>query len=202
MIFVHYQFRSYLGQAFFHNIILNSYGPLIKFLPQTLANRSHGGYAGIEQWAPTAADAPQPMTLTSDAKDADDDYASASGSDQQPIEEASPHDPDGANDSDIEHTGTPLFTIEARASSPSPSTRPMKAEGPTDFSHPAAVEEQRIIWLPEDPLGLIHEIKRELTSHNILYSTEGAEIDSKGCVNVTMAPPEEVRRNGGETSAI
>jgi hypothetical protein len=35
-------------------------------------------------------------------------------------------------------------------------------EGPTDFSHPSAVEEQRIIWLPKDRLGLIDEILQDL----------------------------------------
>ncbi len=70
----------------------------------------------------------------------------------------------------------------------------MEAEGPTDFSHPAAVEEQRMVWLPKDTLGLIHEIEQDLASQEILYSTEGAEMDSKGQVNVTMAPPEELRR--------
>jgi hypothetical protein len=70
----------------------------------------------------------------------------------------------------------------------------MKAGCPTEFSHPAAIEEQRIIWLPKDPLGLVHEIEQELTSQHILYSTEGAEMDSQGKVSVTSASPEEVQR--------
>jgi hypothetical protein len=69
-----------------------------------------------------------------------------------------------------------------------------EAEGPTDFSHPAAVEEQRIIWLPKDPLGLVREIEQDLASQDILYSTGGAEMNGKGHVNVTLAPPEEARR--------
>ncbi len=39
-----------LGQAFFQNTILNSYGSLIKSLPLTLADRSY--YAGVEQGGP------------------------------------------------------------------------------------------------------------------------------------------------------
>jgi len=75
-------------------------------------------------------------------------------------------------------------------------------EGPTDFSHPAAVEEQRIIWLPKDQLGLVREIERGLDSHDILHSTEGTEMDSKGHVNVTMAPPEDVKRASMEAGPL
>ncbi|KAH9026750.1 DUF221-domain-containing protein [Lactarius pseudohatsudake] len=177
--------------AFFQNTILNSYGPLIKYLPLTLADRSYGSDAGVEQEVRTTAGAPQPVPTGSDVKVTDYGNVSASGSHQQPNEEAQPG---GADDDVVERAETSSFTHESRASSPSPSARPKEAEGPTDFSHPAAVEEQRMIWLPKDPLGLIHEIEQDLASQEILYSTEGAEMDSKGHVNVTMAPPEEVRR--------
>ena len=69
----------------------------------------------------------------------------------------------------------------------------MRAERATDFNQPAAIQGQRLVWLPEDPLGLVQEIEQELTSRNILCSTEGAEMNSQGKVNVTSAP-EEVRR--------
>jgi hypothetical protein len=108
---------------------------------------------------------------------------------------------DDADDNDLEQSEAHLLTNEFCAS-PSSFTRPMKTEGLTDFNHPAAAEEEPIIWLPKDPLGLVHEIGRELTSHDILYSAEGAKIDSKCRVDVTMASPEEIRRNGGETLAI
>ena len=156
---------------------------------------SHEGNVGVGQGTPTTADASQPRTSSSDV-----DVivtASAPDSNHQPNEVVSPH-PDSANESDIERPGTPLITTELRTSSPL-SARTVVF---TDFSQPAAVEEQRIIWLPKDPLGLVHEIGRELTSHGIPYSTGGAEIDSNGCVRVTTASPEEVRRDVGETSAI
>ena len=74
----------------------------------------------------------------------------------------------------------------------------MVHEGPTDFSHPAAVEEQRVIWLPRDQLGLVDEIERDLDSRSVLHSTDGTEMDGKGHVDVRMAPPEETRRNSME----
>jgi hypothetical protein len=60
-------------------------------------------------------------------------------------------------------------------------------EGRTDFRHPAAAEEQRPIWLPKDPIGLVKEIERDLDSQEILHSTEGATMDAKGHVDVTPA---------------
>ena len=72
----------------------------------------------------------------------------------------------------------------------------MKAECPTKFSHPAAVEEQRIIWLPKDPDNLVHDLEKELASHKILYSSSGATMDEQGKVkvDVTSALPEDVQR--------
>ena len=141
----------------------------------------------VERWVPPTADTPQPMTSSSDVKG-------------QPYKVTSP-DFDDADDSNLEPPEAYLLTNHFCAS-PISFTRPMKTEGPTDFNHPAAAEEEPIIWLPKDPLGLVHEIGRELTSRFILYSVEGAKIDSKCRVDVTMASPEEIRRNGDETSAI
>jgi hypothetical protein len=115
------------------------------------------------------------------------DYGNKS---QQANEVASPH-PDGAEGGSVERAETSSFTDESYSSA---CARPVEAEGPTDFSHPAAVEEQRIIWLPSDPIGLVREIEQDLASQDILYSTEGAEMNGKGHVNVTLAPPEEARR--------
>ena len=64
----------------------------------------------------------------------------------------------------------------------------IRREGPTDFRHPAAVEAQRIIRLPKDPLGLVHEIERDLKAHDILYSSADAEMDNKGHVYEKVAP--------------
>jgi len=88
-----------------------------------------------------------------------------------------------------------MFSNESRSSSPSPSAKSVEDEGQTDFSHPAAVEEQRIIWLPKDRLGLIDEIMQDLAVWDVLHSTDGAEMDDEGHVNVTKAPPEDVQRN-------
>jgi hypothetical protein len=126
------------------------------------------------------------------------DYANASaflsGSHQGSGEDEPPR-PDDADSSPPSRAPSPSVTNESRSSSPSPSAKPIQDEGPTDFSHPAAVEEQRVIWLPRDRLGLVHDLERDLDSRGVLHSTEGAEMDIKGHVNVTTAPPEEVQRS-------
>lgn len=176
-----------MGQAFFQNTILNSYGPLLKYIPLTLVDRVHGEKTEAEQEAPPNADATQPLPSTSDVKVTD--YANVSGPDQQPSEATPLPHPGGVDDK----ADTSSFTDESSAP---PCGRPTEAEGPTDFSHPAAVEAQRMIWLPNDHLGLVHEIEEDLAAHDILYSTEGTEMNDKGHVEVSLAPPEEARRVG------
>ena len=146
---------------------------------------SHGDDAGVGPGTPTIADtdAAQLWTPSSDAN------TTAASDSYKQLNEGAPPLP---TDSIIEHPEALSFTNELRASS---SARLMKAESPPEFSHPAAVEEQRIIWLPKDPLGLVHVLEQELASHNILYSSDDAEMDGQGKVNVTFASPEDVRRS-------
>lgn len=146
---------------------------------------------------PPKVDVPSPVR-SGDIKAIDFANPSGSGSSQRPGEGESSHS-GGADSQSLERAPSPMFSNESRSSSPSPSAKSVEDEGPTDFSHPAAVEEQRIIWLPKDQLGLIDEIKQDLAGSDILHSTEGAEMDDKGHVDVTMAPPEDVQRNQMET---
>lgn len=81
---------------------------------------------------------------------------------------------------------------EAPASAQSPLAKLMNEEEHTDFRHPATAKEQRIIWLPKDPLGLVQEIERDLEKHDISHSSEGAEMDDKGHVDVILVAPEDV----------
>jgi len=81
----------------------------------------------------------------------------------------------------------------------------IRREGPTDFRHLAAVEEQCIICLPKDPLGLVYEIERDLKAHGILYSSADAEMDDKGHVYVKKVTPEDVQdapKEGSQTRVL
>ena len=147
---------------------------------------SLGGNAGVEPGTSAAGDkdAAQLRTSSSDVN------VTASDSNKQLNEGAPPL----TIHSIIERSETPSFTKELLVSSPT-STGPMNAEFPTEFSHPAAVEEQRVIWLPKDPHGLVQDLEQKLASHDILYSSRGAKMDSQGKVTVTYASPEDVRRS-------
>ncbi|KAI0250632.1 DUF221-domain-containing protein [Lactifluus subvellereus] len=179
--------------AFFQNIIRNSYSPLIKYLPLTLASGPLNDAVGAEQDVPTTTDVKQPGPLSpDDTKDVDQDDAIASGS-YLPFSGGGSPRPDDADGSPLKRAASPPSKNETHAPSNSPFAKAMEGE-PTDFTHPAAVEEQRFIWLPRDQLGLVHEIERDLDTQGILHSTEGAVMDGKGHVDVTTAIPEDVQR--------
>ncbi|KAG8811094.1 hypothetical protein FRC19_004102, partial [Serendipita sp. 401] len=135
--------------AFFHMVLNNSYKPLLYSLPLTLAHKSYG------------------MPQTGEGDDTNEDESADFGGD------ASPTSPSGVkaskkreesvqeekilvpspvpNTSHVQHNQGPGPTKDYGASVPVEGKR---NEGPTDFNHPASVEPQRIIWIPEDPLGI------------------------------------------------
>jgi hypothetical protein len=162
--------------AFFHDTMRNAYGPLIKALPLTLADSS---YSRVEPEVPTTADAPKLMPRSSE----DIDYADVSTSASHlPVSKGGLTLRNGADSRPLRRV-----TDEQPMSPSSLLAKLGFGDGPADFRHPATVEEQRVIWLPSDPLGLVKEIERDLNSQEILHSTEGAEMDAKGQVDVTLA---------------
>ncbi|EKM59100.1 uncharacterized protein PHACADRAFT_169556 [Phanerochaete carnosa HHB-10118-sp] len=60
-----------------------------------------------------------------------------------------------------------------------------------DFAHPAAVESQRVVWIPRDKLGLFAMEEREDRAHGIEVSDQGARMDAKGHVDIEGPPPGE-----------
>jgi len=162
--------------AFFQNTIRDSYGPLIKDLPLTLADSS---YSAPEPEVSTSANVPNPNAPSSEDAEVID-YASLSAF-------VSGQPADGGE-------GKPPKRVQDERPTSSLPANLLKSEGATDFTHPATAE-QRIIWLPKDRLGLVHEIERDLESHDILHSSEGAEMDDQGRVEVTMTIPEDVQHS-------
>jgi hypothetical protein len=156
--------------AFFHDTIRSSYGPLKKALPLTLADSS---YNRVESEDPATTDEPKPRPSSSENVGSIDYADVSTHASHQPANKGGPPLRDGAN-------GKGSYTPQL--------TRLVKGEGAADFRHPATVEEQRIIWLPKDPLGLVKEIERDLDSHDILHSTECAKMDAKGGVDVILVP--------------
>jgi hypothetical protein len=178
---------------FFHMLINNSYGPLLHSLPLTLAHKSYG----------------MPQTGEQDEEIGDDESADFGGeespdspSDLKKKETVPPKARPGHNgvteesrvpppimtggNTGLQHNQGPGPSAEYGASVPVEGKR---NEGPTDFNHPASVEPQRIIWIPQDPLGLGEAESSELMKDGIESSTENATMDAKGHVDIQGHPP-------------
>jgi len=62
--------------------------------------------------------------------------------------------------------------------------------GPRDFTHPALLP-ARIVWIPQDTLGLGEEEASDIRSRGIDVTTRGAYMNEKGTVDVDTYPPGE-----------
>ena len=62
--------------------------------------------------------------------------------------------------------------------------------GSRDFTHPA-LDPARIVWIPQDTLGLGEEEARDTRSRGIDVATRGAYMNEKGAVDVDTYPPGE-----------
>ncbi|KAI0052100.1 DUF221-domain-containing protein [Auriscalpium vulgare] len=174
--------------AFYQNTLINSYGPLIKHLPLSLADRSHDE---ARQENATQGGATTEQVAANDGGPVDDNINSRDFADKG---KGSPKIEVDNKSVRRKASGSFTDTGGSRSSSPSPSVKVPEPEPPTDFSHPAAVDPQQAVWLPRDSLGIAQEIGRALSAEGIEYSTDGAELDGKGHVQVSTAPPDEIRR--------
>lgn len=86
----------------------------------------------------------------------------------------------------IQHNQGPGPSMEYGTSVPVEGKR---NEGPTDFNHPASIEPQRIIWLPQDPLGVGDREAQRLQEGGVEASTENANMDNRGRVDISGHPP-------------
>ncbi|KAG6840700.1 hypothetical protein C0991_005003 [Blastosporella zonata] len=59
------------------------------------------------------------------------------------------------------------------------------------FAHPAASRPQRTVWLPKDSFGLAEEEERACKEAGVDASTDDAQINEKGKVDISGAPPNE-----------
>ena len=191
--------------AFFHLIITNSYGPLVEFLPLTLADMTHtttGDRNAIEH------EIEDGESYNGDAAEGDANAVQkrtarkrASADSQQSAKDEATKANAKVRDADVE-AGEP--------SSPTSPTSPASARGrkeehsressirgvdedagPKDFYHPASVEPAPIIWIPRDPLGLGEAEERACREAGVAVSTKDAVMDGKGHVDISGPPPDE-----------
>jgi hypothetical protein len=160
-------------------IINDSYGPLIKALPLTLAHRSYG--------MPKEGDGTDSI-IEDESEAAQRDFGPVEGSENgdAPLKPRPQVPPSGGKAiSGVQAVKGPEPTAEYGDSVP---VEGKSNDGPTDFNNPC-LEPQRIIWIPRDSLGLAEIEERDIKAQGIEVSTEHAEMDVKGKIDVTGLPP-------------
>jgi hypothetical protein len=201
----------------FHLIIRDSYGPLVTALPLTLADKTYGlrkdentrgtpSSPGIIHEQEPSGSKPNTEkalvadTMVANAAEAETKSAPPTPTSAGGLSSGVKHPagsilarrkssrdtqhPPGAHENDIGEEGTTASVLEE------PSADVVEDEAPTDFTHPAVGKRQKTIWLPADPLGLIHEEEAAIRAMGIDVSTAGAVMDQKGHVHISAAPPD------------
>ncbi len=175
-------------------IIVNSYWPLIHALPLSLADRTHGiddnRRVAEQELADDASIAETPEKTTDVALRRRSSAATNS----------SFHTADGkANRTSPSLHNSPTSASQSSEDPnlPDPNVKPVDEDaGPKEFYHPASVEPQQVVWLPQDVLGLAEAEERENRERGILVSSEDARMDAKGHVDIQGTPP------GGEVRTL
>ncbi|KZS96318.1 DUF221-domain-containing protein [Sistotremastrum niveocremeum HHB9708] len=163
--------------AGFNIMLNNSYGPLLHSIPLSIADRSHG----MQRHSIDEDFDENESKIGEDGVRRRRTHASSS--------ESIVNRPRGA-EAPRQGAGAPVAQSDAPAGyGDSVPTEGKRNDGPTDFYHPAAVEPQRIIWLPRDSLGLAANELAEIRAHGIIASDEGAVMNEKGHTEVEGHPP-------------
>ncbi|RDX47260.1 DUF221-domain-containing protein [Lentinus brumalis] len=175
--------------AFYHLIINNSYGPLIEFLPLTLADQAHGK---TDENVNVAAQELDDDVSCKDVKVQNQEQANATSTSRASDEKARKRaslagslDVDKAKATQVEEGGP---------STPTSLRGVDEEEGPKDFYHPASVDPQPVVWIPRDPLGLGEAEEKACRDAGVDVSTHDAVMDGKGHVDISGPPPDEERR--------
>ena len=149
----------------FNLLIIHSYGPLKSALPLSLSDKTYDANNPIQsegEVSPEPSEKPLSSPhISKDAANVEDDGIKSS-----PVE-AKPKDKDAEED---EHHD---FNIE----------------GPKDFNHPASILTPRIIWIPDDELGIGKAEVEDIRKRGIEASLEDAKMDKDGKIKITGPPP-------------
>jgi calcium permeable stress-gated cation channel len=165
------------GQAFFHILISDSFGPLIHFLPMSLADRTftEENRNSEENHSLLHNAAPNPRFSAS----SDREKGRQSESENiKPNTQKSQETPTNAAAESHDHDKQPQIVQTGKGE--------VIDYG---FAQPAASRPQPVIWFPKDTLGLADEAEAMLKSAGIDVTTKGAEMDEFGHVKISTAPP-------------
>lgn len=147
-------------------VIVTSYGPLKSALPLSLADKTYNA-SDLNRTEEDLEHEPSGKSVSDPRTSHDAAYAENGGLEPTPVE-GKPKDEEAEEDEELHD-----FTVD----------------GPKDFDHPASVETQRIVWVPDDDLGLGKAEVGDMTTRGIEGSVEKAEMDEKGKVKITGPPP-------------
>lgn len=176
------------SQILFHLVLNNSYGPLVDSLPLSFADKMAAApaIAGTGTTAPQANNAEGAAGNGQSNEPARAGYTDANGA-------------NGVNGANYENAGHMTADIKKREAMYEFPTQDRHVGGPTghstspieEFAHPASIEQQQIIWIPHDPLGLGESEAAANAAQGIEVSMDGATMDPKGRVDVDRPPPGE-----------
>lgn len=182
--------------AFFNLVIYNSYGPLLHSLPLSLADRTLDGHIDSNR---------EQAEHELEAEGSEAGHAEKKPSGSQMGKEHTAAITDGAvvdspsNETppspsiDADRSSSELEAADKKQKSKSESIHSMRGidedSGPKEFYHPASVEPQRVVWLPKDTMGLSEVEEAAIKERGIHVSTEAAEMDAKGHVDIQGGPP-------------
>jgi len=184
----------------YHMIILDSYNPLKRALPLSLANKSYGvAQDGRLSSTPSEID-----TVPEDRYGSKHPLAKKS-MDGKPTRGVEEHPMGRVGQKDFVEDGKgsssagPEMNAEVdlavdrvgedgRVGAAGQDDAYKQKEEPADFNHPA-LQEQQIVWFPQDTLGVADAEVAELSKSQIKAATTNAGMDEKGKITITGHPP-------------
>jgi len=159
--------------AGFHLVINASYDPLISALPLSVADKTYK-----PEGPPEVDNGRKSYDKRRDTVDSAPGASTSDSGPSQSVGEEKISPPDSKSDA---HFDDRYFA--------------QHADGKVDygFAHPALTRPQRVIWIPEDTLGLGKEEVKTNEASDVLATTAGASMNEKGKVAVT-APPVDLNK--------
>ncbi|KAI9567494.1 hypothetical protein HD554DRAFT_2329143 [Boletus coccyginus] len=194
--------------AGFHIVINNSYDPLISALPLSIADKTYKSEGPPEADIGRKSDEERRDTInsalgasTSEPRPSQSPVQESFVQTQTLIHHSSSSGPHHSHS--VVHESfsqTQSLVQRKRTSDSSPDSEPdaylddlhfaRHADGAVDygFTHPALARPQRVVWIPEDTLGLGNEEVQTNEGLGVLATTAGASMNAGGKVAIHAAP--------------
>lgn len=160
-------------QVGFHLVINASYDPLISALPLSIADKTYRPEGSPE--------VDNGRKSYDKRRDTADSAVGASTSDPRPSQSVGEENLSSTDSKSDGYFDNCYFA--------------QHADGKVDygFAHPALTRPQRVVWIPEDTLGLGKEEVKTNEASGVLATTAGASMNEKGKVAIT-APPVDLNK--------